>query len=99
MPDASIPASPPAYRDSDSAPFIVFDVAGAFGVMAGAIQVELGGRTLRPIPDGDVTVEFITTAHLRCSPAAAMNLRDALDNALKMLQQPPDTSSTASKLN
>jgi hypothetical protein len=68
--------------------------------MNGAIQIELASRVLIPTPDGKVTPEFICTGHLRCSPAAAMLLREALDKALQMLQQPMQQQAVATgKLN
>lgn len=99
MTDTSDSGPPPIYRTPDGTPFVVFDAVGAFGVLAGAVQIELAARIMQPIPDGGVGVEFRTAAHLRCSPTAAAVLRDAIDGALKMLQQPPDTTSAASKLN
>ena len=93
MPDPISPTAPP-YRCPDTAPFIYFDLIGAFGTMAGAVQVELAGRVLTPVPDGGVAIAFMTTARLRCSPAAAQNLREALDKALQMLEQPDQNAGT-----
>jgi hypothetical protein len=80
--------TPPPYRHSDSAPFVYFDYVPTHGVLNGAVQVELAGRILSPIfgPDNVVVVEVISVAHLRCSPTAATFLRDALNGALKMLE-------------
>jgi hypothetical protein len=80
----------PAYRDSEIAPIIYFDVVPALGTMNGAIQIELASRTLAPLPDNQAQVTFMTTGRLRCSPAAATALREAIDKALKMLQQPQE---------
>ena len=101
MSDPQTPeANPPKYDDVTSAPFIYFDRVAAHGVMSGAIQLELASRTLIPLPDGGVEVRFATSGRLRCSPAAAIQLRDAAIAALKMYDQSEVKSSTAtSKLN
>jgi hypothetical protein len=72
-------------NDKDnSAPFIYFDAVSAYGAANGVSQVELIARKMKPNDDGAVISEFITVAHLRCSPAAARDLRNALDAALRM---------------
>jgi hypothetical protein len=38
-------------------------------------------------PAGPVEIKFRTTGHLRCSPAAAMQLRDSLIAAIDMLEK------------
>jgi hypothetical protein len=93
------PTTPP-YVDDGKAEFVYFDIAPTFGVFAGAIQIELASRVLIPLPDGGVDIKFLATARLRCSPAAAGNLRDAINAALKMLEQPqPEQVAAANKLN
>jgi hypothetical protein len=92
-------ATAPPYKDSASAPFVYFDLTGALGVMNGAVQIELASRILIPLPDGNATAEFVTTGHLRCSPTAAMTLRDAIDKTLQMLQQPLPQAVAPGKLN
>jgi hypothetical protein len=89
MADAPNPAgvSVPPYRNVDTAPVVYFDIAAAHGVMNGSIQIELGARTLTPLRDGGIAVEFVSAARLRCSPAAAQFLRRALDESLKMVEQ------------
>jgi hypothetical protein len=79
---------PPSFKNTDASPFIYFDFAPTFGVLGGAVQIELAARVLVP-GRTEVGVEFVATAHLRCSPAAALDLRNALDQALDMLQGPP----------
>lgn len=70
-----------------AAPFIYFDGSPTYGVMHGAINVELIARTI--VPGHLVTSsELVVTAHLRCSPIAARELRDTLDKALFMLERP-----------
>jgi len=88
-----------AYMDNNSAPLIYFDIAPAHGILAGAIQVELAARTLNPLADGSVDIKFVTSGRLRCSPAAAMHLRNSLDAALKMLEQPQPSPAASAKLN
>lgn len=86
------PALPPMRRDA-SPNIVYFDIAPAFGIMGGAIQIELASRILHP--DGaKVMIEFVTNGHLRCSPAAAVDLRNAIDKALAMLEGPPDPTAT-----
>jgi hypothetical protein len=94
-PNATITTQPPLYEDLGTAPFIYFDMAPSFGVMAGAVQIELASRILIPNASGGVDVKFIATAHLRCSPAAAQNLRSALEATLKMFEQPQEQPSVA----
>ena len=76
------------FKNPDTVPFIYFDLAPNHGVMNGSVQIELVARTISPGLNGGTRVEFIGTAHLRCSPTAAAYLRDAIDKALKMLAQP-----------
>jgi hypothetical protein len=99
-PDPIISTAPPPYEDRGTAPFIYCDGSAAFGVMNGAIQIELASRILIPRTDGGTDVKFVTTGHLRCSPAAAKLIREAIDGALKMLEQPQEVPAAAvGKLN
>ena len=76
------------YEDTGAnAPLVYFDIVGAYGTMNGSIELELATRILVPKPDGTTEVRFLSTGRLRCSPAAAVNLRNGLDAALKMLEQ------------
>lgn len=101
--DQEIPKSPPdlIYEDTGAlAPVVYFDIVGAYGTMHSAIEVELATRILVPKLDGTTEVKFISSARLRCSATAAKNLRDGLDAALKMLQQPePTVAVAASRMN
>jgi hypothetical protein len=84
---------------SERAPIIYFDGASCFGHHNGAIQIELAANLLMPI-GAAVRVDVVQTAHLRCSPAAALALREALDKALAMLklgQQQPEEAIPAVK--
>ena len=94
---------PPAdliYEDTGSAaPVVYFDIVGAYGTMHGTVEVELATRILVPKPDGSTEVKFLSSGRLRCSAQAASNLRQALDAALKMLEQPQAERVAASKMN
>ena len=54
-----------------------------------------------PRSDGTTEVKFITSGRLRCTQNAAANLRNGLDAALKMLEQPQGNTASiaAGKLN
>jgi hypothetical protein len=99
------PTSKPAdvhYEDTGGlAPLVYFDIVGAYGTMNGSIELELATRILVPRPDGSTEVKFISSGRLRCSPNAAVNLRNGLDAALKMLEPPQaDVAAVAaSKMN
>jgi hypothetical protein len=89
-------------KNTAAAPFVYFDNAPVFGGFAGHVEVELAARILMPTPGTDgragVNSDMACTAHLRCSPAAAMHLISALTEALKMLpklqSEAPETEST-----
>jgi hypothetical protein len=70
---------------AESAPFIYFDEVVTAGVHQGNIRLELGASTAIPTADGQAKTVRIITAHLRCSPPAAIALRKAIDNALLLL--------------
>ena len=89
----------PTFENRSDAPTIYFDIAPAYGVMSGIVQIELGTRILVPHQDDTVDVRFVSCARLRCSAAAAMHLRNAIDASLKMLEQPQPNPVAASKLN
>ena len=77
------------YEDTGAAaPLVYFDIVGAYGTMNGSVEIELATRILVPKPDGSTEVKFISSGRLRCTQNAATNLRNALDAALKMLEQP-----------
>ena len=96
-------AKPPAaiiYEDTGGlAPLVYFDIVAAYGAMHGAIEIELATRILVPKPDGATEVKFLSSGRLRCSPAAATNLRNALDAALKMLEQPQANAVSTTTVN
>jgi hypothetical protein len=77
------------YEDTGAAaPLVYFDIVGAYGTMNGSIEIELATRILIPKPDGSTEVKFMASGRLRCTQNAAANLRNGLDAALKMLEQP-----------
>jgi hypothetical protein len=70
---------------AESAPFVYFDGVITAGVHQTVIQLELAATTLVPTPDGKTTAVHVITGHMRCSPAAAVGLRKAIDSALGLL--------------
>lgn len=92
------PINTPPFEDTANAPFIYFDISPAYGILNGAVQVELASRILIPDASGPIEIRYRTSGHLRCSPTAAALLRDTLDAALKMLEQ-PQQGQAAAKLN
>jgi hypothetical protein len=90
------------YEDSGAAaPLVYFDIVGAYGTMNGSIEIELATRILVPKSDGSTDEKFISSGRLRCTQNAAVNLRNGLDAALKMLEQPQASTAAiaAGKLN
>jgi hypothetical protein len=88
------------YKDTGGlAPFVYFDIVAAHGTMNGAVQIELAARILVATQDGGVNPEFMCSGRIRCSPTAAMHLRNAIDLSLKMLEEPEQQPTAASKLN
>ena len=90
------------YEDSGAAtPLVYFDIVGAYGTMNGSVEIELATRILVPRADGSTEVKFISSGRLRCTQNAALNLRNGLDAALKMLEQPTANMAVvaASKMN
>lgn len=74
-----------AKGSSELAPFIYTDGCATFGVGGGVIQIELAANTI--MPDGGGTrTDVLIVAHLRCSPSAAVGIRDSLDKALRMTE-------------
>lgn len=79
--------------------FVYFDGVSAFGHLNGAIQIELVANALDTAEDGTVEVRRVTTAHIRCSPAAAADLAQAIGKALEMQQSPNHQAPTSGTLN
>jgi hypothetical protein len=74
-----------------TAPFVYFDNVSACGVLAGAIQLELVANALLFVSPQQSASELVAVAHLRCSPQAAVHLRDIIQKALDMLAEPQIT--------
>ena len=95
--------NPPAvlvYEDTGAmAPVVYFDIVAAYGTMHGSIEAELATRILLPKTDGSTDVKFLSSGRLRCSATAALQLRNALDAALKMLEQPQANAVATSTMN
>ena len=102
MADQENPKPPAAilYEDTGGmAPLVYFDIVAAYGVMTGGIEVELATRILVPKTNGATEVKFLSSGRLRCTPTAATNLRNALDAALKMLEQPQANAVATTTMN
>jgi len=52
-----------------------------------------------PITMGGDLSDIVTIARLRCSPTAALNLRNAIDATLKVLEQPQQAPAATAKSN
>jgi hypothetical protein len=88
------------YTDSSSVPFISFDGVACHGTLHGIIEIELAARIMAPLADGGVQTKFVPTGRLRCSPTAAAALRQSIDVAMQMAEQPQQQPPAAgSKLN
>ena len=79
-------------RDTLHAPVIFFEWAPVSGYADGIVSITLGASCPQILPNGEVRGEAVTTAHLKCSIQAVVNLRDAIDNALSRARQTPDTA-------
>jgi len=78
--------SPPLLKNAAQAPFVFFDGAPAFGAVNGLVEIELAARALAPKADDTIAVDLVCVGHLRCSLNAAVNLREAIDGAIRMAQ-------------
>jgi hypothetical protein len=100
--DHEIPRPPPdlIYEDTGGmTPLVYFDIVGAYGTFHGTVEIELATRIVVPRADGSTDVKFLSSGRLRCSATAAANLRNGLDAALRMLEQPHANPVAASELN
>jgi hypothetical protein len=87
------------YVPVPTAPIIYFDYAPTSGILSGVIQIELAARTLLPLANGSAAPRVVEVGRIRCSPAAAKALKEALEAALKTLEQPQSPPVAASKPN
>jgi hypothetical protein len=87
-PETPRPESTLVIAGNDTAPFVYCDSVAAFGINKGVMEIELSCRTIMPLNDtAGVRHEIVITGHLRCSPAAVMNIREAIEKASAMLAQ------------
>ena len=73
--------------DGQTAPIIFFDTCTNSGTLNGVINATVVMVRYLPNHDPNVT-DGVVTAHLRCSIAAANDLIDALQRAVRMATQP-----------
>jgi hypothetical protein len=73
---------------SENAPFVFFDGVLTHAVTNGVIQIELAAKIILPDGKGGALSEVVVTGRVRCSAAAAANLRRALDSALLIAARP-----------
>jgi hypothetical protein len=93
---ATVPGVMLTNLGAENAPFIYFDGVVTFGMNKGAVQIELAANVINPTPDGGTRTDVVITAHLRCSPAAALDLRQAIEKAMLMgmpVEQAPEGKS------
>jgi hypothetical protein len=76
-------------RDLPSAPIIFFEFCPTLGNNNGLINILLATGIVLPTATTATDVVPVAVAHLRCSSAAATQLRDALNAAL-LIGQPVD---------
>jgi hypothetical protein len=73
---------------SENAPFVYFDGVLTHAVTNGVIQIELAAKIILPDGKGGAMSQAVVTGRLRCSAAAAANLRAAIDSALLIAARP-----------
>jgi hypothetical protein len=71
-------------RDLPAAPIIFFEFCPTLGNNQGLINIMLAAGIVMPTASSATDVVPVAVAHLRCSTAAATQLRDALNKALLM---------------
>lgn len=84
--DPAMPADPhfvPIEGVMD-APVIFFEVCPTYGNNGGLLNLMLATGLIESARHGKVVSRVKAVAHLRMTAAAAMNLRDTLNNALAM---------------
>jgi len=69
-------------RDLPSAPIIFFEFCPTLGNHNGLINIMLAAGIVMPSGGPTTDVVPVAVAHLRCTAAAAIQLRDAIDKAL-----------------
>jgi hypothetical protein len=79
-------------RDKPNAPIIFFERAPLSGYADGIVSVTLSTFCPETQPSGEVRREAVTAAHLKCSIQAAVNLLEALNNALSRASAVPEVT-------
>lgn len=69
-------------RDLPAAPIIFFEFCPTLGNNEGLINIMLAAGIVMPTATNATDVVPVAVAHLRCSTAAATQLRDAINKAL-----------------
>ena len=71
-------------------PFVYFDGVVSHGANHGVIQLELAAKIVVPDPTekAGARTQVVVTAHVRCSPDAAADLKRAIDSALALAKRP-----------
>jgi hypothetical protein len=71
-------------------PFVYFDGVVSHGANHGVIQLELAAKIVVPDPTEKTgaRTQVVVTAHVRCSPDAAADLKRAIDSALSLAKRP-----------
>ena len=82
-------------RDTLHAPIIFFKSAPVSGYGGGIVSITLGASCPQIGPHGELRGEAAITAYLKCSVQAAVNLRDAINNALSRVPPPPTVTDLA----
>lgn len=93
MTDTPATASDPNFVPIEGvmeAPVVYFEVCPTFGNNAGLINVMLATGLIDSAPHGKVASRIKAVTHLRMTTAAAINLRDTLNNALAMAIPKPE---------
>jgi hypothetical protein len=84
------------YRNTENAPVVFFDGPVAWALHDGVVAIELGIRAMVPVGQGLGDVGAETESHicgrLRCSPAAARLLGNAIAKTLEMIETPQDAA-------
>jgi hypothetical protein len=80
-PDTRPPVIIP-FSDTPHAPFIFYEGAPAFGFTNGVVNLTLSANRTYASKDGSIVNEQVVVAYLRGNVQAAINLRQAIDNAL-----------------
>lgn len=73
------------WEDSETAPFVVFDLIESSTLMNGAFQITLAAQKIVREGPGKAKKKAITTAHLRMTPAAAGELAKAIKSCFEMI--------------